>query len=678
MKLHVNALSFNIKTLTGKKTKKTSVTEARNNQGQSCTYNDIDSIFWIGLIKNSIPFNKKFNFTIGKRGKEKSIHEKQDQHILTSLFGKIRIQSNVSEDIIELVDQQYAISLIRESEMNTNAGKHMMKLFASNNFKYDSLPINETCIGEIRKVLNLNNNSAWCVTDINIDNNDVLIFSILVLDKDKTITLSTNQVGEEMERFRQMLNGKQPTMTLLDIYKLLDLEKRKEIFKNYLINSELKSSEKYLLYIQPDCFSSILSKYGDNIYNVEDSKICDELLLVPEIKNDKKLLYGGKEITNDGTAQAAVTKYMIFLKYLERAIDKYNYSKTIQQIIFGAPGTGKSYSINKTIGDSVKIDMLGVEVPLPKDGNRYVIPDKMEFRTTFHPEYDYAQFVGCYKPIVADEDGKEVTYQFVPQVFTDAYVEAWNNPNKPVFLVIEEINRGNCAQIFGDIFQLLDRNKNGESEYSIQPDKDLQKYLFENLSINAPNVDENVRNGEALLLPKNFNILATMNTSDQSLYPMDSAFKRRWEWKYTPTISKTPGKSKDFKIYLGDNKDSDYCDWLEFVSEVNKKIKKATKSEDKQLGEYFIKGDVLIDEFISKVMFYLWTDVCKENYKTKDNFFRTAADEKDTENNVEFTFNELASEKDEDENDTKTDKVTHLKGFMKYLGVEVKNVTPKS
>ncbi len=353
--------------------------------------------------------------------------------------------------------------------------------------------------------------------------------------------------------------------------------------------------------------------------------------------------------------------------------NNYDCTKTFQQVIFGAPGTGKSYSINKTIGENVmvKVDSSDSEVPLPQvGGDKYIIPDKMIFRTTFHPEYDYAQFVGCYKPIVADEDGKEVTYQFVPQVFTDAYVEAWNNPNKPVFLVIEEINRGNCAQIFGDIFQLLDRNKDGFSEYSIQPDKDLQKYLLGKLNIDDSNVDENVRNGDALLLPKNFNILATMNTSDQSLYPMDSAFKRRWDWKYTPTISEPAGKSNDFKVYLGVDDKSDYCNWLDFVREVNKRIKKATRSEDKQLGEYFIKDNVYIDEFISKVMFYLWTDICKENYKTKDNFFRTATD-KDSETNIEFTFNALASEKDEDEKDTKVDKATRLKGFMNFLGVKV-------
>ena len=479
------------------------------------------------------------------------------------------------------------------------------------------------------------------------------------------------------------IEAKRKRPTLLDTYKSLDLEKRKEIFKNHLVNSGLVSTDKYLLYIQPDCFSAILSKYGNSIYNVEDSKICEELLLVTEIKNnDPELLFNSKKRINDGTTRAVVKKYSDFLEYLKITYNGYSCSKTFQQIIFGAPGTGKSYSINKTIGDNVKmVNIDGIkDLPTePKekedDEKKYIIPDKMIFRTTFHPEYDYAQFVGCYKPIVADEEGKEVTYQFVPQVFTDAYVEAWNNPQKPVFLVIEEINRGNCAQIFGDIFQLLDRNKDGESEYSIQPDKDLQKYLSEKLEINDSNVDESIKNGEALLLPKNFNILATMNTSDQSLYPMDSAFKRRWDWKYTPTISDNEdGKSKDFKIYLGSNKTAVSYNWIEFIKKVNQRIKDVTKSEDKQLGEYFIKDDVCIDEFISKVMFYLWTDVCKENYNTKDNFFITKED--GSESNEEFTFNELVSEKKKD-GETEFKKDLRLKQFMNYLGVKVEKNTPE-
>lgn len=462
-------------------------------------------------------------------------------------------------------------------------------------------------------------------------------------------------------------------ITLLDVYKSLDINKREDVFQNFIRSKGVNDGtiKIYLNNIQPDCFNDILEKHEKNIFNVVDLETCNDLKdTIPD--RDEPIFFAGKRNKNMGFTLTAINYYIDFLEYIKKT----NCSKTLQQIIFGAPGTGKSYSINQIIGDNVKVNIYGVEVyGLPKemDSDKYIIPDNMLFRTTFHPEYDYAQFVGCYKPIVADEDGKEVTYQFVPQVFTDAYVEAWNNPDKPVFLVIEEINRGNCAQIFGDIFQLLDRDEYGKSEYSIRSDKDLQKYLSRKLTIDDPNVKENVRNGEALLLPKNFNIIATMNTSDQSLYPMDSAFKRRWDWKYTPTISDAPNsKSKEFKIYLGDNKDSDYCYWHEFVKEVNKRIKDATKSEDKQLGEYFIKKDVYIEEFISKVMFYLWTDICKENYTTKDNFFRTKKD--DSNSTDEFTFNELVSQREKD-GKTHFPKDKRLQQFMKYLDVDVKNDT---
>ena len=289
----------------------------------------------------------------------------------------------------------------------------------------------------------------------------------------------------------------------------------------------------------------------------------------------------------------------------------------VQKIFFGTPGSGKSHKINEET----------------KDGK--------VFRTTFHPDYDFSTFVGCYKPV--KEDG-EITYSFVPQCFTNAYIYAWKNPDKKVFLIIEEINRGNCAQIFGDVFQLLDRNEKGFSDYPIQPNKDLGNYLAEEL--------HGIFDGE-LVLPPNFNILASMNTSDQSLFPMDSAFKRRWDWEYVP-IDYQNVTSKAFAINLSDTKYS----WTEFLQSVNAKIFAATDSEDKQMGNFFIKKDVDTKEFISKVMFYLWAEICKDEYGTdsKRNFFRDADND-----DKEFSFNELSG------NNEKL-----LKGFFKYIEKESK------
>ena len=296
--------------------------------------------------------------------------------------------------------------------------------------------------------------------------------------------------------------------------------------------------------------------------------------------------------------------------------DSDNDSPAKQTIFFGSPGTGKSHKVKQLLKD---------------------IPEDRVFRTTFHPDCDYSTFVGCYKPSM---DGDKIRYEFEPQVFTKAYIAAWNDSTKPVFMVIEEINRGNCAQIFGDLFQLLDRDKAGYSEYPVQADEALKQYLIENAS-------GSITNGQ-LRLPPNLNILATMNTSDQSLFPMDSAFKRRWAWEYVPIDPDCP--DSQFKITIGDKS----YKWSSFLVKVNERIHNLSDSEDKQLGNFFIKSDIDVEEFKSKIMFYLWSEVCKE-YEKSGSFFK---DEKE----VEFTFNSLFPTNEE------TDR--RLQGFMSYLGVE--------
>ncbi len=285
-----------------------------------------------------------------------------------------------------------------------------------------------------------------------------------------------------------------------------------------------------------------------------------------------------------------------------------NITLSLQQIYYGAPGTGKSHKIK---------DDADVKAADEK---------KLVFRTTFHPDSDYSTFVGAYKPtttkravrnvagdIVRDTNKQEVyedciTYSFIPQAFLQAYVAAWNNPDDKVFLVIEEINRGNCAQIFGDLFQLLDRDDEGASEYPIMADKDITKYLNGNDDEGLPvltNID-GIKN-DKLRLPKNLYIWATMNTSDQSLFPIDSAFKRRWDWVYMPIAD----AKKNYVIEI----DNDQYDWWSFLEAINAIIE-STHSEDKKLGYFFAKaknGRISVETFVSKVIFYLWNDVFKDN-----------------------------------------------------------------
>ena len=312
-------------------------------------------------------------------------------------------------------------------------------------------------------------------------------------------------------------------------------------------------------------------------------------------------------------------------------------SPSLQKIYFGNPGSGKSYK--------VETETKGKKV----------------FRTTFHPDSDYSTFVGTYKP---ESDGDTIRYAFVPQTFTNAYIEAYKDIDTPVYLIIEEINRGNCAQIFGDLFQLLDRGSDGYSEYSINVDKDLRDYIRRELTkhkgIDQNTDPEGIEDGK-LRLPPNLHILATMNTSDQSLFPMDSAFKRRWDWEYVP-IQYEGATSDSFTITLSGKQ----FRWIDFLKAVNDRIRRTTESEDKQLGNYFIKSNIDEKEFKSKVMFYLWSEVCKDEYLTEQNFMRSMTkdsieklnSEKPTDEFFrahiseyeveEFSFNDLFSEKGSD------------------------------
>lgn len=304
-------------------------------------------------------------------------------------------------------------------------------------------------------------------------------------------------------------------------------------------------------------------------------------------------------------------------------------NQSLQQIFYGAPGTGKSNTIK------CKVDQKG----LPR------------VRTTFHPDSDYSTFVGAYKPTSVEvpmmtmigtkavpaenPDGtprkeKKIVYEFVPQSFLKAYTGAWKNQDEPFFLIIEEINRGNCAQIFGDLFQLLDRNdETGLSDYPISPDEDIQKFLLTDkkygfaalTDAQKASIPEEVQSGELMILPKNLHIWATMNTSDQSLFPIDSAFKRRWDWQYMPI---SDGK-KGWRIRANGKR----YDWWEFLKKMNDKIGSTTNSEDKKLGYFFCKaknGVIDAETFVGKVVFYIWNDVFKDFAEEAGDLFKDSSD----------------------------------------------------
>ena len=421
----------------------------------------------------------------------------------------------------------------------------------------------------------------------------------------------------------------------------------------------------------------------------------------------REYLSGKSNIDKHEYGYEATLRFMALMAIEKTSV--INQTLPLQTIFYGTPGSGKSHKVKEIVKN---------------------IDEDFVFRTTFHPDSDYASFVGCYKPktsyvkngqlkktldelkteakditsqpagnkvsqiidfvtkyatlfpkIVEENDDvqsmqnllnkhlgfanetyltyivdyvnanqkrdSKISYEFIPQVFTKAYVAAWET-REPVYLIIEEINRGNCAQIFGDLFQLLDR-KNGVSEYPIDADNDLKDYLEREDVLGVGH--EGIANGK-LKLPANLNILATMNTSDQSLFPMDSAFKRRWSWKCVPVDYEHP-ESKKFTVKIGDDKE---YNWHNFLKIINKKIKDITDSEDKQMGNFFITGDIDKDQFVDKVMFYLWNDVFKEEYNTTRNHFRYKKNESDNET-IQFSFNDLFGK----------DSTNTLIGFMEYI-----------
>lgn len=442
-----------------------------------------------------------------------------------------------------------------------------------------------------------------------------------------------------------------------------------------IIRRIIDSDEPFVIY---EIIANALNNYS-RVLKVDIINKDEERYNVSLLPNYKELLKTNYNMTKK--------EYFELFDGVKTAFDP---DAPLQKIFYGAPGTGKSNTIKREV-DEKKLPCI---------------------RTTFHPDSDYSTFVGAYKPTMEATESRvvpvvvnngisldqnqgtytesKITYKFVKQAFMKAYLGAWKKYTDrdgdeavPQFLVIEEINRGNCAQIFGDLFQLLDRGENRFSEYPIEADTDLQKEIERAFKEEKDGNDENpyklvkdieiegvvdgytsnygatlsedVQHGRVLLLPKNLYIWATMNTSDQSLFPIDSAFKRRWDWEYMPI-----GYKNDiWKIKIGEKE----YKWVDFQKEINKRIYDIDNSEDKQLGDYFVNADrtnniISSDTLLNKILFYLWNDVCKDD---PDQIF-SWKDDKDNNQKKSIKFSEFFCEKAEKER--------KLQGFMAFLEIK--------
>lgn len=349
------------------------------------------------------------------------------------------------------------------------------------------------------------------------------------------------------------------------------------------------------------------------------------------------------------------------LKYNEKSVDSLNLSfetnyesdLSRNRILFGAPGTGKSYTLNKE-----REELLGKNNEIDYE------------RVTFHPDYSYANFVGTYKPVMVEDSfenlteitekdvvsvltdksknvavddnsvernhrkairpyvnlskpmarKKDISYEYIPGPFMRILVKALKNAMtdtpKPFLLIIEEINRANVAAVFGEVFQLLDRDSNGVSEYKIATTYDMRKYLSEELRVDESQV-------ETIKIPNNMFIWATMNSADQGVFPMDTAFKRRWDFTYLG-IDDSDEMIHGKYVYLGEDK-SQKVEWNKLRKAINNFLAKYKINEDKQLGPYFISKDIVVPEngneidrdnfiktFKNKVIMYLFEDAAKQ------------------------------------------------------------------
>ncbi|MDY5253056.1 AAA family ATPase [Veillonella caviae] len=298
---------------------------------------------------------------------------------------------------------------------------------------------------------------------------------------------------------------------------------------------------------------------------------------------------------NNRQPSSSIKQYTEFLK--SKAI-----SLPYQRIFFGAPGTGKSYKLNQ-------------------EAEKYFAGHYA--RVTFHPNYMYGNFVGQYKPYPAEDNPEKITYRFVPGVLLTQLVEALKNPQENFLVIIEEINRANVAAVFGDLFQLLDRDGTGNSEYSISTTKEVQDYLrneaFKDISLDL-NVEKRLGDEFSnLYLPNNLFIWATMNSADQGVMPMDTAFKRRWEFEYTDVNEIPKSDSGRFESYYFEMSSGAKYSWNEYREAVNAKLSKLNIAEDKLLGPYFITKSILESDdkkhitavIKNKVLMYLYEDAAK-------------------------------------------------------------------
>lgn len=595
MILNLGSLAFNANMANGGGTP-TWGTELGQGEGYRFHFEDAE-VFLTSMLYTSIEDIDQIICPLGKGGGRRDDYE----FVIASVYEKIYVNG------LHVPNSKFVLLIVKQIRGEHHIGRRSLKY--NPRISYRGVNYNEECYHKIPSVLGISNDAAWFVDEIYTNNQDELHFVAYVLNANGEKVYQTNE--ERKQHFISKIKAEQEINKT--IRKVLEdrwtnVGPLQQIFygapgtgKSHKVNEKIQNTPNALVFrttFHPDSdYSTFIGAYKPTMKHVKNYVKLN--MSLDDLAKELNTLYNDESLGNIGGLQKFCYDYHMYLD-------------------------GEYMSVNH--GELVKRAKIA-------ESYKFEIPKYLKFYKLF-----------------PKQDDSKIIYSFVPQAFLKAYVAAWQNPEQPVFLVIEEINRGNCAQIFGDIFQLLDR-KDGVSEYPIKADQDIRDYLAKEFA--GYDLEANILSGEELVLPANLHIWATMNTSDQSLFPIDSAFKRRWDWKYMPIHD----AGENWTIALSDVE----YDWWDFVEKINNVIGNMTSSEDKKLGYFFCKacnGKIDAETFVNKVVFYLWNDVFKD-YELSDKAFQ--------DGEGKLTFNKFYTPLGDANEAT-------IKTLMENMGVELKEI----
>lgn len=607
MRIDFNSLAFNYSVTSGGNTPSWGTA-----LGQGAGYKIKEGITFDKISKGMIykaVSPSAITFTKGRGGRRYRGDDEDASLVIAAVFDKVYIN-----DLL-IQGGKFILLILKDAE-GVHAGRLQLKYGLENSFTDPDGNIisNRDFKSIAAQQMGIAEDACWFVYNLSIENQDELhMRAIIVNDEGPMVYNDSQSLHAAWDNL--IADDLQDGTNVKEEFLSNDYNNLEEQFKNWLLKKTTKKGELWAA----GSVNNALNKLRKGFIKFGGYQNYSEFFEISEIKSfEDYLVYlnyqsGVKEFDDSENRwfSKGLIEYKEFLLSLsESSVDGRVYMLTkgdaINKIFFGVPGCGKSYHI--------EYEILGWDKAAKAYKNYAEV-----VRTTFYQDYSNTDFVGQILPkITKDENGKDkVEYSFNPGPFTLALIQAINNPSQKVALVIEEINRGNAPAIFGDIFQLLDRDENGISEYGIV-NVNMMDYLNKYDFV----VDGETKryNFSEIKIPGNLDIFATMNTSDQNVYTLDTAFTRRWDKE---RISNEFNGNIIEKMLVPGM--SSYT-WGQFINAVNNHIKDNLESlqvnEDKQIGAFFIKecdlirnneeaSDNKIRAFAYKVLEYLWDDVSK-------------------------------------------------------------------